>query len=64
MCYLYARATKAVGLVPPAYYAHLVAARAKYHSGFGSDTASLSSGGSAQVLAKVLAEIDGAMYFI
>ncbi|KAJ3269296.1 hypothetical protein HDU76_011307, partial [Blyttiomyces sp. JEL0837] len=29
MCFLYARATKAVSVVPPAYYAHLVAARAR-----------------------------------
>ncbi|KAK1348023.1 hypothetical protein LUQ84_002718 [Hamiltosporidium tvaerminnensis] len=29
MCYLYARATKAVSVVPPIYYAHLAAARAK-----------------------------------
>ncbi|KAI8802950.1 Piwi domain-containing protein [Cladochytrium replicatum] len=31
LCYLYCRATKAVSVCPPAYYAHLVAARARYH---------------------------------
>ncbi|KAM0676242.1 hypothetical protein GVAV_000205 [Gurleya vavrai] len=29
MCYLYPRATKAVSIVPPVYFAHLAAARAK-----------------------------------
>ncbi|KAJ3375224.1 Protein argonaute mel1, partial [Lobulomyces angularis] len=42
LCYLYARSTKAVSIVP-AYYAHLVAARARAHvekdDGY-SDTAS------------------------
>ncbi|KAI8591999.1 Piwi domain-containing protein [Geranomyces variabilis] len=33
LCYLYCRATRAVSVVPPAYYAHLVAARARYHFG-------------------------------
>ncbi|KAJ3124783.1 hypothetical protein HK098_000874 [Nowakowskiella sp. JEL0407] len=31
LCYLYCRATKAVSVCPPAYYAHLVATRARYH---------------------------------
>ncbi|KAJ1555614.1 hypothetical protein HK096_001989, partial [Nowakowskiella sp. JEL0078] len=31
LCYLYCRATKAVSVCPPAYYAHLVAARARFH---------------------------------
>ncbi|KAI8851976.1 Piwi domain-containing protein [Chytridium lagenaria] len=48
MCYLYARATRAVSIVPPAYYAHLVAARARCFrpGGTGSDTVSMMSGGS------------------
>lgn len=29
MCYLYARATRSVSIVPPVYYAHLAAARGK-----------------------------------
>lgn len=32
MCYLYARCTRSVSLVPAAYYAHLAAFRARYHS--------------------------------
>ncbi|KAJ3040163.1 hypothetical protein HDV00_011383 [Rhizophlyctis rosea] len=43
LCYLYARSTRAVGLVPPAYYAHLVAARARCHV-HSSDAADLSGG--------------------
>ncbi|KAJ3042710.1 argonaute 1 [Rhizophlyctis rosea] len=31
LCYLYCRATRAVSVCPPAYYAHLVAARARFH---------------------------------
>ncbi|KAJ3195280.1 hypothetical protein HK101_000617 [Irineochytrium annulatum] len=47
MCYLYARASRSVSIVPPAYYAHLVAARARcYRVGGvnGSDTISMSGG--------------------
>ncbi|KAF9165771.1 eukaryotic translation initiation factor 2C, 3 [Actinomortierella ambigua] len=32
LCHLYARCTRTVSLVPSAYYAHLVAARARFHS--------------------------------
>ncbi|XP_051134419.1 protein argonaute MEL1-like isoform X2 [Andrographis paniculata] len=31
MCYTYARATRSVSVVPPAYYAHLAAFRARYY---------------------------------
>ncbi|KAJ7525538.1 hypothetical protein O6H91_17G055500 [Diphasiastrum complanatum] len=44
LCYTYARCTKAVSIVPPAYYAHLAAYRARLYvdgSGSGSDTTSL-----------------------
>ncbi|KAJ3210544.1 hypothetical protein HDU67_005209 [Dinochytrium kinnereticum] len=46
LCYLYARATRSVSLVPATYYAHLVAARARCYrvGGFGTDTASTLSG--------------------
>ncbi|KAF9896641.1 argonaute 1, partial [Lobosporangium transversale] len=32
LCHLYARCTRSVSVVPPAYYAHLVAIRARFHS--------------------------------
>ncbi|EGF81781.1 hypothetical protein BATDEDRAFT_16026 [Batrachochytrium dendrobatidis JAM81] len=32
LCYLYCRATRSVSVVPPAYYAHLVATRARFHA--------------------------------
>jgi len=48
MCYLYGRATKAVSICPPAYYADLVCTRARIHNNelFDdiSDTASVTSG--------------------
>ncbi|KAF9957777.1 hypothetical protein BGZ65_001879 [Modicella reniformis] len=32
LCHLQARCTRSVSVVPPAYYAHIVAARARFHS--------------------------------
>ncbi|KAF9405875.1 Eukaryotic translation initiation factor 2C, partial [Podila epigama] len=32
LCHLYARATRTVSYVPAAYYAHIVAARARFHA--------------------------------
>ncbi|KAM7197351.1 Ribonuclease H-like domain containing protein [Rhypophila sp. PSN 637] len=50
MCYLYGRATKAVSICPPAYYADLVCTRARIHNNElfddASDTASVTSGNS------------------
>lgn len=31
LCYMYSRCTRSVSLVPPIYYAHLVAARARFY---------------------------------
>ncbi|KAJ3051715.1 hypothetical protein HK097_007259, partial [Rhizophlyctis rosea] len=46
LCYLYCRATRSVSVCPPAYYAHLVAARARFHAtGEGWSEASESSVG-------------------
>ncbi|KAG9326406.1 hypothetical protein KVV02_008026 [Mortierella alpina] len=45
LCHLYARCTRSVSVVPPAYYAHIVAARARFHKRGEtfSDTTSVSS---------------------
>ncbi|CAG8457935.1 8826_t:CDS:2 [Funneliformis mosseae] len=32
LCYVFARCTRSVSLVPPVYYAHLVCSRARFHS--------------------------------
>uniref|UniRef100_U9UWV0 Piwi-domain-containing protein n=1 Tax=Rhizophagus irregularis (strain DAOM 181602 / DAOM 197198 / MUCL 43194) TaxID=747089 RepID=U9UWV0_RHIID len=32
LCYIYARCTRAVSIVPPVYYAHIVCRRARFHS--------------------------------
>ncbi|XP_047328700.1 protein argonaute MEL1-like [Impatiens glandulifera] len=46
LCYTYARCTRSVSIVPPAYYAHLAAARARYYvEGDVVDTGSTSAGG-------------------
>ncbi|XP_038894817.1 protein argonaute 5 [Benincasa hispida] len=46
LCYTYARCTRSVSIVPPAYYAHLAAFRARYYmEGDSSDSGSMSSGG-------------------
>ncbi|KAJ9083376.1 hypothetical protein DSO57_1035333 [Entomophthora muscae] len=49
MCYLFTRATRAVSLIPPIYYAHLAAerARAHYKIADSSDSASMSSSAAA-----------------
>ncbi|KAJ3399687.1 hypothetical protein HDV05_001575, partial [Chytridiales sp. JEL 0842] len=46
LCYGYGRATKAVSVCPPAYYAHLAAKRATLHftGGFGDSESGLGSG--------------------
>ncbi|RIA81109.1 Piwi domain-containing protein [Glomus cerebriforme] len=44
LCYLYARCTRAVSLVPPVYYADLVCTRARFHSPLMSDTESSEEG--------------------
>jgi len=47
MCYLYGRATKAVSICPPAYYADLVCTRARLHKAeLFEDNGSVKSGGS------------------
>jgi eukaryotic translation initiation factor 2C len=66
MCYMYGRATKAVSICPPAYYADLVCTRARAHNANlfeGSDSASVSSGSSA-ALSKVHNAMQDTMYYV
>ncbi|GBB93582.1 hypothetical protein RclHR1_00220016 [Rhizophagus clarus] len=67
LCYLYARCTRAVSLVPPVYYAHLVCTRAKFHSRgeHWSDTESSEEGtGAAATFGVVKQELQRVMYFM
>jgi eukaryotic translation initiation factor 2C len=63
LCYLYARCSKAVSMVPSAYYAHLVAARARQHCGMED---SFSENGSSDFAFKNVQPILGKsrMYFV
>ncbi|XP_014494464.1 protein argonaute MEL1 [Vigna radiata var. radiata] len=45
LCYTYARCTKSVSIVPPAYYAHLAAFRARYYIEGDTSDAGSSTGG-------------------
>ncbi|PHT30078.1 Protein argonaute 1A [Capsicum baccatum] len=45
LCYTYARCTRSVSLVPPAYYAHLAAFRARYYIEDDADLRSTTDGG-------------------
>ncbi|KAL6202913.1 hypothetical protein ACLB2K_026617 [Fragaria x ananassa] len=69
LCYTYARCTRSVSIVPPAYYAHLAAFRARYYiEGDNSDGASVgrgSRGGVAQsqVLPDVHEFVKDVMFF-
>ena len=67
MCYLYGRATKAVSICPPAYYADLVCTRARIHKEeLFSDTDSVHHTSSrSQVLARQIHErLKDSMYYI
>ncbi|KAI0219846.1 hypothetical protein L0F63_007171 [Massospora cicadina] len=65
LCYLFSRATRAVSLVPPVYYAHLAAARARCHYKIsdGSDSASVASGAGTDVR-PVRVELSRVMYYV
>jgi len=66
MCYLYGRATKAVSICPPAYYADIVCTRARCHNAGlfeGSDTASMVSTASTSVR-NVHPALKNTMYYI
>ncbi|KAI9293825.1 Piwi-domain-containing protein [Neoconidiobolus thromboides FSU 785] len=68
LCYLFNRATKSVSLVPPVYYAHLAATRARFHykiSDGMSDTTSMVSIGSEQPESKKLVgDLATKMYYV
>ncbi|CAB4480982.1 unnamed protein product [Rhizophagus irregularis] len=57
LCHTSVRCTRAVSLVPPVYYAHLAAARARLHSSECSKSGAITFGVVKQELQKV-------MYFI
>ncbi|KAI8371592.1 Piwi domain-containing protein [Radiomyces spectabilis] len=70
LCYIYGRATRAVSIVPPAYYADLVAARARFHrrgeNWSDTDATSESMDSEAQMasFAVVKPELQKVMYFM
>ncbi|KAI8828499.1 Piwi domain-containing protein, partial [Chytridium lagenaria] len=62
LCYLYCRATRSVSVCPPAYYAHLVAARARFHATgettIDTPTGSFSEGVNAAALSAAMAALN------
>ncbi|ETS78029.1 hypothetical protein PFICI_10091 [Pestalotiopsis fici W106-1] len=69
MCYLFGRATKAVSICPPAYYADILCTRQRVHMNElfeGSDNAStISSGAAAQITSRsVHRKLHDSMYYI
>jgi eukaryotic translation initiation factor 2C len=69
MCYLFGRATKAVSICPPAYYADLVCTRARVHkSELFEETESASGGNDAAITRikdrRVNIRIADSMYYI
>ncbi|KAG9456830.1 hypothetical protein H6P81_001338 [Aristolochia fimbriata] len=68
LCYTYARCTRSVSVVPPAYYAHLGASRARYYmegdfSDSGSGTGAGVAGGRVKVLPQVKDSVKAVMFF-
>ncbi|RIB10666.1 Piwi domain-containing protein [Gigaspora rosea] len=68
LCYVFARCTRAVSLVPPVYYAHLVCARARFHSRGenwnDNDGTSEESTSTALTFGTVKPELQKVMYFM
>lgn len=65
LCYTYARCTRSVSISPPAYYAHLVAFRSRFH--FKTDDTISSTSTSSDLLqglfTGVVPELERSMYF-
>ncbi|KAF9123989.1 hypothetical protein BGW39_008545 [Mortierella sp. 14UC] len=66
LCYLYARCTRSVSMVPAAYYAHLVAQRARFHTKGENWSETTPSEGMAEPLtyAAVKPELQKVMWFM
>lgn len=65
LCYLYARCTRSVSLVPPVYYANLVCIRARFHSPNWNDSeSSEGTAGSASAFGVVKPELQRVMYYM
>ncbi len=66
MCYSYGRATKAVSICPPAYYADLVCTRARVHkSELFEDAASMTSAQRGDVARRAVhGSLKDSMYYI
>jgi hypothetical protein len=66
LCYLFGRATKAVSICPPAYYADIVCERARYHRPNYdlSDTDSVSSGSTRGQAMEIHPNLRDTMYYL
>jgi len=64
LCYIYARSTSAVSIVPPVYYAHLAAYRARSHLKSGIGYTEISQSVFVDDLCPVMADIKHSMFFI
>ncbi|KAI9489904.1 Piwi domain-containing protein [Zychaea mexicana] len=70
LCYIYGRATRAVSMVPPVYYAHLLAFRARFHrhgvnwSDTGATSETVESEQQLASYARVKPELQKVMYFM
>ncbi|GBC02340.1 hypothetical protein RclHR1_04580008 [Rhizophagus clarus] len=64
LCYIYARCTRAVSIVPPVYYAHIVCRRARFHSH--GDDIEVSEGdiGATSTFGVVKPELQRVMYYM
>jgi eukaryotic translation initiation factor 2C len=68
MCYLFCRATRAVSICPPVYYADILAYRARYHTSMEWEE-SISGERASSVIsetsfAKVVPQLEDVMYFV